>query len=72
MRAQMYAMRASVETDEAKKKDFGHFNAPAPGGEVWYHVSLEPGTYIAACGVLDLESGKEHHHLGMLTEFTVK
>ncbi|MGH2756770.1 MAG: hypothetical protein ACRDI3_03170 [Actinomycetota bacterium] len=61
-----------IITDEAKEKYFGLYYAPAAGGKVWYHVSLEPGTYIAACGVLDLESGKEHHHLGMLTKFTVK
>ena len=61
-----------IITDKAKKEYFGLFYAPAPGGQVWYHVSLKPGTYIAGCGVLDLKSGKEHHHLGMLTKFAVK
>ncbi len=61
-----------IIADEAKQKEFRLFYAPAPGGKVWYEVTLEPGTYIAACQFTDPQTGKAHFDLGMRTEFTVK
>lgn len=61
-----------IIADEIKKKEFGVFYAPAPGGKVWYEVTLEPGTYVAVCRFTDPKTGKEHLDLGMRTEFTVK
>jgi hypothetical protein len=61
-----------IIADESKKKEFGLFYAPAPGGEVWYEVTLEPGTYIAACQFTDPKTGKAHFDLGMSREFTVE
>ena len=42
-----------------------------PGGTQWLLTNLAPGSYVAACLVVDPVSHKTHAAMGMLTGFTV-
>ena len=50
----------------------GGMQAMATGLRGWVMLDLEPGTYVAVCGVPDPQSGQPHLMLGMVATFTVE
>ncbi|HEV2122797.1 MAG TPA: hypothetical protein VGW38_08490 [Chloroflexota bacterium] len=50
----------------------GGMQAMATGLRGWAVLDLEPGTYVAVCGVPDPQSGQPHLMLGMVATFTVE
>ena len=49
----------------------GGMQAMAPGSRGWAVLDLEPGDYLAVCGVPDPQSGMPHLALGMVVAFSV-
>jgi uncharacterized cupredoxin-like copper-binding protein len=50
----------------------GGMQALDPGKSGWVTFDLQPGNYVALCGVPDPATGKSHDQLGMVMPFTVK
>lgn len=50
----------------------GGMQALSVGKSAWLVLDLQPGNYVAICGVPDPASGKAHAELGMIMPFTVK
>jgi len=51
--------------------DAGGIAALQPGTSGWMKLNLQPGKYVALCFVPDVQTGKPHFMLGMISAFTV-
>ena len=50
----------------------GGMSPIAAGSADWLMLSLNPGRYVALCGITDPATGKKHFMLGMIYPFTVQ